>query len=939
MTIFKQEPAPGQSYSVNTALANSEHKEYVIEYFETDSAAGPWSVSSDGYKMTVTVPSGHTLAYPDKVKTDNFTNLPYSQGFCQVDSSTATTVTFDVRACNGGFPASGSTGVETTGVIEKVTAPNQTGNYEVYTTTGSETFYLMNKVKDTFAGDASCTLAKAIAHDSSCFTAHPVINNVLAGAGVYVEVGPTQGNCTWTGSVGTGDLALHSTIEFDVKFTSNQDATKTHISHYLVCKNGAGSGVDAVIDSDPGYIQLFAGQSAPLVCTLFGSASLGCHWTISSTDHLAASGTDPVIGHADSPSATITAGTKGGGYMLQACADEDGTLCTTSRMWIAKTQTPPAANADGVIISPCEVDPAMSEYGGEVIHVGPTGHSFAYNGVKTIPLNTGQWHWGLTIVVHNEFSTPGSPFTIPEYWGLNAPANIGPSDGSVPIWNICGIPNPTSGEMPVFEGTNATGASWLSGYTQAGATLFGATTADTRMFYTPAKLASNHSRWADFRIQNVTLGVPYTRPDGTQTIWGNSSAERMYGYSNTVVQSVHAVNVAMPFFGDCNPQQSGWKNCQTHAYYWGNHCEKYGIVGQSTEHCFYEQSLGVFAFATWEEGSIHGNGGATGCYSFRGVTRVMWGYNRCVPKDDNDSGSGPGGDSENQDAYEYTDMRSAFGPQGLDPAAMCSLGDTSAPFCPTPDAIPGGVNTYAAFVDAHYHTFFNFSNATFMNSGAALTSIAPTHDINNLTSAVNLYFYHNTNRSTGNYAVDLFEDRRNFRQDSPASTYFVIWPSAEYQNDDVWNADARSCAYNCGPDIKYWSSGEINYKTNVVRTGQFTITSNILAKIGWDQGVDQQGIQQNWDYADFPGTSPVELHKGGWIPANFIFSDTDPVDSTTLAPGSTSPDVGAASPLVWPMNYFPPRFTPVTGDTTDYNNGVKLRTDGGTTIGAYEPTP
>lgn len=947
LQVFKQEPAPGQSYSVNTALALSERREYTNIYFESDSAAGAWSTPGGGNQVTFSVPSGHTIHSGDVIKTQSFSNIPFfSQVQCRVSSVTSTSVTVDNFACNGGLPAGGLSGTETTGYIQKVSGTcgaspcDQTVTYEAYSTTGTETFYLMDKPKANFNGSGTCTLAKAIAHDPSCYTAHPIMTAVLAGPGVYAEVGTTSGTCSSTGGVETGDLALHSTNEFDVKATSAQDPTKTHISHYLVCANGAdNAGHPSVLTADPGTMQLFPGQSIPLACNKFGSATFGCNWSLDSTDNLAASGTAPTLVNATgSMGAALTAGTKGGGYIYKACDSDDATNCAKIRVWIAKTQTPPAGNLDGVIIYPCEIDPVMSAFGGEIMEVGPTGHGFTYNDVMSLPLNTGQWHWGLTIRIHNEFSTPGSPFTIANYWGLNAPANIGPSDGSIPIANICGIPNPTSGELPKFDGTNSHGASWLNTITQAGASWFAALTSDTRIFYTKDPLATNHIRLSNVRVDNITPGVPYVDPSGGASSWGNSSLSRFYGYSSTVVAGVRAVNVAMPFFGDCNPQQSGWKNCSKNAYYIGNHCEAYGINGQPTEHCFYDQSLVTNVFATWEEGTKSGSGGATGCYSFRGVTRVTYAFNKCVPKSPYDSGSGPGGDSENQDAFEYMSMRDAFGPQGLSPAAACSLGSTTAPFCPLPTHIPGSVNTYAAFVEAHHHTFFNYGNITFMNAGAAVTSIAPTHDLNDLTSAVNLYFYHNTNRSISNYPVNLFEDRRNFRGNAESSTYPVYWPGAEFQNNDIWNNNNAGCSYGgCGPDIKYWSSGEINYTTNIIRTGQFTLNTNIPALLGFDQGNNGFGVRADWDYGDFTGTNPINGHKGGWTAPNFVAASTDPVSSSTYIPASGSPDIGVASTLVWPMNYAPPLFNAVNPSTTDPNNGFTLRTDF-STVGASDPS-
>ncbi len=910
-TLLLEKTEPSAYGYPMTALPGSERREWIQPIFERDHVTA-WSADSTG--VTFTVPGNHLQA-GDTVRLDHFTSTSsFTQNFCTIKSADANSFFIAAWLCNAGLPISGSA-TETTGLVSVVDGPsrNSNGTWEVYTTTGSESFYLMSKNKARFSGSGSCSLQKAVAHDSSCYAPHPILTHEMSGAGVYIEVGSQPGACTFTGAIATSNLQIHSSVEFDVKFTSDQDTSKSHIEHYVLCANGAGSGHAGVVHVDPGYIQLYKGQSIPLFASVFGSADQKVNWTIKKTDHLSGPA-DATLDFANSLEPVFTAGQSGGGYVLEACMQEDDKACEDLRIWVAQTQSKPKANLDKVLQFPCEVDSLMKEYGGEAFEVGP---GQTYSDLTTLPLNTNSWHWGATVRLHNEASTAGAPVTWNQYFGVNPPANAGPGDGSVPYIHICGIPNPTSGELPIMDGTNSTGASWLSTWTQAGVTMLevSGSNTDYGAVYNGVDLFARGILVSGIRFQNVNPKVSYVRPDGSASHFGGSSSVRMYGTQHFTVAGTRSVLVAMPYFSDCNTQQAGWRNCSLDGYWLGNHCEGYGISGQPTEHCFYEQSMRTYILANYEEGSASGSGGATGYYSMRG-TRSVYAYNFGKPKDPYNSGSGPGGDSEIQDAYMYFAPDAAFGPQGLPLSAYCSLGDTSAPFCPSPANVKGGVDTYAAFQEEHFHTFFNFSNVTFMNSGSTLTGISPTHDVEDLRVSVNEYVYHNTNRTNANFPISLFEDLRNFRpQNYGTPSQPVQWPAAEFQNNDLWNNNNRNCSYgSCAPHGKWSSTTMINYHTNVVRDGQYTIASGITPKLGTSAGINPNGLNTYWDYHDFGGASPIEAHIGGWDNSNFIALVADPINATTLAPEPGSPDVGAASELVWPMNWYPPRFNSVNAN-------------------------
>lgn len=69
-------------------------------------------------------------------------------------------------------------------------------------------------------------------------------------------------------------------MEFDVKFTSADDATKTGIYHYVVCANGGGTGYQGVAHVSPGYRQVYKNRYVPLAGQVFGNTNQMLDWTI-----------------------------------------------------------------------------------------------------------------------------------------------------------------------------------------------------------------------------------------------------------------------------------------------------------------------------------------------------------------------------------------------------------------------------------------------------------------------------------------------------------------------------------------------------------------------------------------------------------------------------------------------------------------------------------
>ena len=213
--MIPQQSAYGYPWS---ALAGSDRTIYVTPIAETDSITA-WS----GNGNVVTFTAANHLEAGDIINIRKMTSGGnFSQNVWQVASATPTSFTI-----NDGTTGQAS---ETTGYLQKIEGPHWTGDgtWEIYTTTGTETFRL-------YTQDGS---------QDTGFVAHPTLTHVPSH--VNFTVGPTPGAASTSGSITTHNFAIHSTVEFVVKFTLEADPTRTATFRWIVAANGGGSGFNGV---------------------------------------------------------------------------------------------------------------------------------------------------------------------------------------------------------------------------------------------------------------------------------------------------------------------------------------------------------------------------------------------------------------------------------------------------------------------------------------------------------------------------------------------------------------------------------------------------------------------------------------------------------------------------------------------------------------------
>jgi hypothetical protein len=930
-------------------LVGQEWRDMVQPIYEVNNFV---SWSGDGGHTTFVNSGTNALQAGDGIQIRNYPSR--SDLICQVESVTDSTH-FVVRTgtCSDtGAPylqsGSGSMGAayywkrEGTGMNSNVT-------WEIIdhgTTAGK--YMLRNATRTTIAAGTPCT---PDLHQSTCYVSHPVLSNAAPWA-VFLEIDPSLvPACTMTGTLQAHNLALTSTIKFTLKATSVQTPATSTTREYIVCQDGAGSAVHALPKIQGGYEQLYKNDQEPIVGQVFANVDQYAIWSLTSdsgTGDATIETFNPPAGDAlihnggKLPMAVFHSGTVTTGYTISMCSDFNPSSCTHVRRYVSG-QTKPAGNADKVQLRACDIDPVMTGAGGVVYDIGP-GQTYA--DLKTPP--AWAFTWGSIFRIHNEASTVGSPVTFNNYVEFVLPTNYTSfaTNDTVPSLYVCSIPNPTSGELAVIDGTNATASTHIGGFTGLGnnVTVTGIpVTLPINDVYRPDLQPMHHLGIVNLKIQNNGPGIYFYPPGqttGTEQQWGGGSAIRPFALQNYTFGSNHMKNIPNGVTSDCNAQ-AGWvRGCSLDVMYSGNHFEGYGLPGQPTEHAIYCQDERCAIIGNLEDGAKSDQ--ATGGFSMRG-TRAHYMYNRVYGIDGTYyTPNGWGGNSEIQDAAYYFDINRAFGPTPGWDGTTCSDGTSNYPFC-NPDGVSGmaygGLATYAAFAAEHWDSLYMIGNALHSVAGAnggCRVGIPQTHGDNGLEMQHNMYYFYNLNDCPNAEADDgdgFFEDVRPDNGQNDFTVQPIDWPAARWGNSINWWNDNYSLPGGFYRTSFGRPTAKAIFQTNVFHVGQFTPTqTNIPLLYGNDSfNASNYGITPGTSQDQYTGMYPVEAKFGGWTSANFITSATKPYALPSLTPTVGSVSIGAASALPYPVLLYPPIF-----NATDANNSMARRSDPAT-IGPYDP--
>lgn len=873
-----------------SALAGSDREQYVSVFAEVDNITA-WS----GNGSSVTFTASNHLSANDVVSINGGTSTgwPFNWQIYQVVSATPTT--FTVSDGNTG------SGNETSATVSKRSGAgfSSLGTWEIINTVGSSETYRLYTQDGTQSTD---------------FSGHPTITG--APQFINFEVGPIPGSCFTSGSITTNDFAIHSTIEFDIKFTSADDSTKTGSYHYVVCANGGGTGYSGVAHVSPGYRQVFKNRYVPLAGQVFGNTNQMIDWTIVS----APTGGDAQLLYSTFPQPVFQSGTVAGQYAIQGCphVDHSPGACDELAIWVSPN-SPPTGNADKVEQVPCDVDTTM--HPATIIDIGP---SQTFSDLLAVPQS---YTAPLLIRVHNE-GGDGSPTVYHNQLQVNMPSS-GSWDDRHPAVLLCGVPNPRTGELPIIDGDNATTNSWTSPWVLGPYGLISFTAINVGPSVNDGRVKPfHHVTVSGLHIRNVTSGFSYFDQNGAPGNWGGSMGIRPFGLQYWSVIGTHAENVATPYFDDCNTQVTGWSACTLDTFYEGNHGEGYGTNGTYTEHMFYLQAFRDTSMLNLQDGGVPGDLGTT-CFSDRG-TRSFHMYSRCVPTANYNSGSVMGGHSEIQDAYNYVLPDEFWGYQG---ASSCATAYSIAPGC---SGAFGGEDWFAALTEEHNNSDFVIGNYYYNASGGTkYLGLSTTHNTTGIDNSSQAFYAYNTLLYSPSALPNgglLWEDTRLGPTDRSTDAYLpVTWPRGQFQNNIIPWKDNTGCAYRCSV-LSTAGHAQLTFRTNLIAPGQVTVAPNIQPT-GWlAGGIFRNGVNTSWSYYDPGNIAPINQFLGGFTASNFIPYNLFPVDSNTGVAVSGSNAIGAASLLVGQLSYYPPRFSPVTANLDPF----ALRTDL-TTVGATDP--
>ena len=249
------------------------------------------------------------------------------------------------------------------------------------------------------------------------------------------------------------------------------------------------------------------------------------------------------------PQPIFYSGTVSGQYEITGCpaVDHSSGACDKLAVWVSPNAAP-AANPDKAEQVPCDVDTTANP---TVMDIGP---SLSYRDLLSIPQS---YAAPLLVRLHNEGSS-GHPTEYHNQTQVNTPTS-GTWDHRHPAFVLCGVPNPTTGELPIIDGANANTNSWTSPYLSL-------RTASSQSTELRAGRSFNNGQVKPFH--HITI-CWYSHPkchgglqlyrSGTERPGdgGRSMGIRPYGVQYWSVIGTYSENVATPYFDDCNSQQSG----------------------------------------------------------------------------------------------------------------------------------------------------------------------------------------------------------------------------------------------------------------------------------------------------------------------------------------------------------------------------------------------
>ncbi len=655
---------------------------------------------------------------------------------------------------------------------------------------------------------------------------------------VDVTIGAAAGSCSTTPNSGSGNVTytVASPATVTVRAQSVDDTSKTANFVFDVCAKTTQVWVA------PFYNTLYAGQKENLQSWVLGNTNQNVTWAITGQPG-GGDGTLSDTGNRDAVfSATVT-----GRYTLTATSVADGTKSQIATLYVTGHSLPYPVTPNQTLPVDCTVDPSAS---GTTYEVGPAR---AYTTITAAlnAINTGNFWTGSTVRIHNDDLTGTNPTTYHEYFQVNG------SGTRTQPFRVVGCPD-SSGNLPIVDAQNATGASWVS---TAAAVPYGVVSLHI------ANSGPNYAVVEGLHIRNGYTGYNYTPPGGgAAQPWQNYTEginDRDGAYH--VLRGNDIENNATGIFTEFNGNSSGVGAFKAEIAIEGNylHNNGYGLA-----HQMYLQ--GLMELVQFNNvGPGHSTGSPYAQIKDRGVADVVR-YNYIA-----DSGLAGGRALdfvENEDASNYI-------------VFDCGVGCFGYGYIPGPWAdgsafyLGGTTLNGVTGWNELYHQFHFYGNVLANTGSYAALHYTGDHGFYYADRPGYLYAYNNT-FNLGGSGINVYDT------DDNGGGRLYEYPTVASQNNIVWFTPAggySGCWNRSATFIGSWT-------TNLVNTGLANFTTPI--PLTWTCNAQNTYDGGSGNLALFTLATPIDSHLYGRTSGNIIATGSQPFTTGTYVP--VSPQNGTA---------------------------------------------
>ena len=694
---------------------------------------------------------------------------------------------------------------------------------------------------------------------------------------VDVTFGSTAGNCSISPASGSGSVTytVSSTATVTVQAQSVDNTAVTADFTFDVCSNAT------QVFVVPFYEVLYASQPVDLQSWVFGNANQNVTWAITAQPV----GGDGALADTSNRDTVFTASVAGR-YTVTATSAADNTQTSSATFYVTGHTMPYAQTPSETMPVDCTVDPNET---GTDYEVGPTQTYTTLSAAMTAIYNANSWV-GSTVRVHNEDTTGKSPTTYTEYIQIKSGGT------ATQPFRICGVPD-AQGNLPIIDGNNATGASWVSTGAAAGygvVSLWSGPPTPYGNFNGMNPISSinggvvaypqpQYAVVEGLNIKNGNSDNSYYTPTGSLTTYvvGASCVNARTGIYD-VIRGNEISYCDNGTFADFNGDNSGWAIFEGLTDWEGNHIHDNAVDvtnGNGFIHQLYIQGwLQLVQFNVIDKITL-GAGGSN--YKDRGVGTIFR-YNYLADGE----GNPPTGPGRVIDAGDNEDSAYWLFPWEYIPNNWAG-GDTM------------GANLVAAWNDL-WHSYYMYGNVMQNSISNWVVHYMGDHGYPTQDRTGWLDYYDNTiNASTTNgYGI--------FDTDDNGGGTPLEYPQVLAENNIIWQSGSS------GPCWNRVAMMEGGFVTNTIASGPLDSTTLPIPSTdacntnnGW-QGSSTGNI------TPFTMTSPINNHLAGISAANFLATSTQPFQ-TTYAPvvgQEKSGTILSGTLATMPVRY---QFTPSTG--------------------------